>query len=80
LQFQYFDGTDWLEVWDSIEYGTVPQAVKVTIGFRNDEIEGGLNIINAKINGYENAYSMVIALPLALPAVLQTIEQSTSDF
>ncbi|MFK7777320.1 MAG: prepilin-type N-terminal cleavage/methylation domain-containing protein [Gimesia sp.] len=80
LQFEYFDGTDWLEVWDSIEYGTVPQAVKVTIGFRNDEIKGGLNIINAKINGYENTYTMVIALPLALPAVLQTIEQNTSEF
>jgi len=80
LQFQYFDGTDWLEVWDSIEYGTVPQAVKVTIGFRSDEVEGGLNIINEKINGYDNTYSMVIALPLALPAILQTIEQETSDF
>ncbi len=80
LQFRYFDGTDWLEVWDSIEYGTVPQAVKVTIGFRNDDVEGGLNITNAKINGYENSYSMVIALPLALPAILQTIEQESSDF
>lgn len=80
LQFQYFDGTDWLEVWDSVEYGTVPQAVKVTIGFRNDENEGGLNITNAKINGYENAYTMVIALPLALPAILQTIEQEAGDF
>ncbi|MCH9655450.1 MAG: prepilin-type N-terminal cleavage/methylation domain-containing protein [Planctomycetes bacterium] len=80
LQFQYFDGTDWLEVWDSIEYGTVPQAIKVTVGFRNDDVEGGLNITNAKINGYENSYSMVIALPLALPAILQTIEQDSSDF
>ncbi|QDV53134.1 prepilin-type N-terminal cleavage/methylation domain-containing protein [Gimesia fumaroli] len=81
LQFQYFDGTDWLEVWDSIEYGTVPQAVKVTIGFRNNEEEQGvLNAVNEKINGFENTFSMVIALPLALPAILQTTEQESSDF
>lgn len=81
LQFQYFDGTDWLEVWDSVEYGTVPQAVKVTIGFRNtEEDQGVLDTVNEKINGYENTYSMVIALPLALPAVLQTTEQESSEF
>ncbi|QDT95458.1 hypothetical protein [Gimesia aquarii] len=80
LQFQYFDGTDWLEVWDSIEYGTVPQAVKVTIGFRNDDDQGVIKSINSKINGYENTYSMVIALPLALPAILQTSEQEADAF
>tara|TARA_R110002095_G_scaffold173591_2_gene150967 strand:+ start:12353 stop:13246 length:894 start_codon:yes stop_codon:yes gene_type:complete len=79
LQFQYFDGTDWLDVWDSVEYGTVPQAVKVTIGFRSDDHLAVQNFINEKINGYENSYSMVIALPLALPAVLQTTVQDTSS-
>lgn len=80
LQFQYFDGTDWLEVWDSIEYGTVPQAIKVTIGFQNENIEGLEKIANEKINGYENKFSMVIALPLALPSTLQTTTQDTSTF
>ena len=80
LQFQYFDGIDWLEVWDSIEYGTIPQAVKVTIGFRNDADQGVIKSINSKINGYENTYSMVIALPLALPAILQTSEQEADTF
>jgi hypothetical protein len=79
LQFQYFDGTDWLDVWDSVEYGTVPQAVKVTIGFRSDDNQAVQKFINEKINGYENTYSMVIALPLALPAVLQTTTQDTSS-
>ncbi|WP_417381038.1 hypothetical protein [Gimesia sp.] len=80
LQFQYFDGTDWLEVWDSIEYGTVPQAIKVTIGFQNENIEGLERIANEKINGYENKFSMVIAIPLALPSTLQTTTQDTSTF
>ena len=79
-QFQYFDGTDWLEVWDSIEYGTVPQAIKVTIGFQNENIEGLENIANNKINGNENSFSMVIALPLALPSTLQTTTQDTTTF
>ncbi|QDT93520.1 prepilin-type N-terminal cleavage/methylation domain-containing protein [Gimesia algae] len=80
LQFQYFDGTDWLEIWDSIEYGTVPQAIKVTIGFQNEKIEGLEIITNDKINGYENKFSMVIALPLALPSTLQTTTQDTTTF
>lgn len=80
LQFQYFDGTDWLELWDSTEYGTVPQAIKVTIAFRSDLQQTALESVNEKINGYNNTYSMVIALPLALPAVLQTTEQDTSSF
>ncbi|MCR9233507.1 MAG: prepilin-type N-terminal cleavage/methylation domain-containing protein [bacterium] len=80
LQFQYFDGTDWLELWDSTEYGTVPQAIRVTIGFRSDLQQTSLESVNEKINGYNNTYSMVIALPLALPAVLQTTEQDTSSF
>lgn len=80
LQFQYYDGTDWLELWDSTEYGTVPQAIRVTIGFRSDLQQTSLESVNEKINGYNNTYSMVIALPLALPAVLQTTEQDTSSF
>ncbi|KAA0134502.1 prepilin-type N-terminal cleavage/methylation domain-containing protein [Gimesia chilikensis] len=80
LQFQYFDGTDWLELWDSTEYGTVPQAIRVTIGFRSDLQQTSLESVNEKINGYNNTYSMVIALPLARPAVLQTTEQDTSSF
>ncbi|QDT87450.1 prepilin-type N-terminal cleavage/methylation domain-containing protein [Gimesia chilikensis] len=80
LQFQYFDGTDWLELWDSTEYGTIPQAIRVTIGFRSDLQQTSLESVNEKINGYNNTYSMVIALPLALPAVLQTTEQDTSSF
>ncbi|MCA9004127.1 MAG: hypothetical protein KDA70_02550 [Planctomycetaceae bacterium] len=78
LQFQYFDGADWLEVWDSIEYGTVPQAIRVTIGFQNENIEGLEKIANDKINGYENKFSMVIALPLALPSTLQATTQDTT--
>lgn len=81
LQFQYFDGSDWLEVWDSVEYGTVPQAVKVTIGFRDASgAEKVLSTMNEKINGFENTFSMVIALPLALPSILQTTEQESSEF
>ncbi|QDU52792.1 prepilin-type N-terminal cleavage/methylation domain-containing protein [Gimesia panareensis] len=80
LQFQYFDGSDWLDLWDSTEYGTVPQAIKVTIGFRSDEQLTDLIPANEKINGYTNTYSMVIALPLALPSVLQTSQQDTSSF
>lgn len=34
LQFQYFDGTEWVESWDSGITGSLPQAVAIVIGFR----------------------------------------------
>lgn len=80
LQFQYFDGTDWLDLWDSTEYGTVPQAIKVTIGFRRDESQDNNNTVDENFSSFGNTYTMVIALPLALPSVLQTTEQDTSSF
>ncbi|HLY73643.1 MAG TPA: type II secretion system protein GspJ, partial [Planctomycetota bacterium] len=31
LNFRYYDGTQWLESWDSTQSGTLPQAVEVTV-------------------------------------------------
>ncbi len=35
VQFRYFDGQNWVAVWDSTASGALPQAVEVTLGFRN---------------------------------------------
>ena len=34
LQFRYFDGTGWVDSWDSSALGQLPKAVEITIGFR----------------------------------------------
>lgn len=31
LNFRYYDGTQWLDSWDSTQTGTLPQAVEVTV-------------------------------------------------
>lgn len=39
IQFRYFDGTTWLDAWDSTAYGALPQAIEVTLGFRAPLVE-----------------------------------------
>ncbi len=34
LQFEYFDGLNWQTKWDTVESGSLPQAIAVTIGLR----------------------------------------------
>ena len=34
LQFEYHDGTAWVASWDSVGMGRLPQAIRVTLGFR----------------------------------------------
>jgi hypothetical protein len=31
INFRYFDGSTWLEAWDSSQTGTLPKAVEVTV-------------------------------------------------
>lgn len=37
LQFRYFDGTAWLEAWDTEYYGSVPRAIEVSLGMKQPE-------------------------------------------
>jgi len=36
VQFQYYDGSAWIESWDSLESGKLPRAIKMTVGFWNE--------------------------------------------
>ena len=37
LRLTYFDGADWVDEWDALEYGRVPWAVRVHINFAKTE-------------------------------------------
>lgn len=37
LQFRYFDGLAWYDMWDSQAYGALPNAVEITLGLREME-------------------------------------------
>lgn len=41
ILFQYFDGEDWVDAWDSLEYGRLPWAVDVRINFPGPPEEEG---------------------------------------
>jgi prepilin-type N-terminal cleavage/methylation domain-containing protein len=36
LNFRYYDGSQWVEAWDSTQSGTLPQAVEVTVYVRGE--------------------------------------------
>ena len=38
IEFQYYDGEEWRLVWDSEEEGRLPQAVKATLKFPDQEL------------------------------------------
>lgn len=37
MDIQYFDGTDWLDEWDSVEFGRAPWCVHIRINFAKTE-------------------------------------------
>ena len=42
ITFSYFDGTEWLEEWDSDEMGGLPKAIEITITLRRIDETGGV--------------------------------------
>jgi prepilin-type N-terminal cleavage/methylation domain-containing protein len=62
LQFQYTDGLDWYDSWDSTIYGSLPRAVRITVSFQELDtaaISGGSQ--PAKL------YQLVVVLPPSDP-------------
>lgn len=68
IQFRYFDGLSWVEVWDSAAATRVPSAVEITLGFGDPNRppsalgQGDEEIRDSRV------YRHVIALPIAEPA------------
>jgi len=65
LTLQYYNGTDWVDSWDSTENSNkLPKAVKATIVLENTE-SGSINDTNSSESDDENLYtfSEIITLP-----------------
>ena len=66
LQFQYLDGPDVLDEWDSKAYGRLPSAIVIEIGFRAPEATD--NMLTQKVvSAMTEKYRLVVHLPLANP-------------
>ena len=57
LQFRYFDGLEWFDVWDSTVAEELPQAVEIILGFRSAE--------DPETRTHQ--YRLVVSLPLSEP-------------
>ncbi|MFG0335101.1 MAG: type II secretion system protein GspJ [Maioricimonas sp. JB049] len=77
LQFRYFDGIDWLDVWDSQTEGRLPRAIEVTLGLRPvPELTSSARVAPADTTAAADMdeeslrfVQQVIALPLAEPYI-----------
>lgn len=66
LQFRYFDGVQWLTVWDSVSAGRLPRAVEVQIRFAPAEVKK-TSWLNAAVNKSTESARRVIFLPASDP-------------
>jgi hypothetical protein len=62
LDFKYFDGTDWLESWDSGKTGALPCGVKIEAHF----LEKELSLLADQAGAKEPVLIMVVKIPLGL--------------
>lgn len=67
LQFHYFDGIEWVDVWDSAEMGGLPQAVEIVIGFRPPARSA---TAGSDTDTTIDPHRYVVSFPLSEPAVL----------
>ena len=70
IQFQYFDGMQWLPFWDSQQMQGLPLAVEIVISIIPRNSEQGqsplpfTNIMDAQLSGDAMIYRLVVGLPL----------------
>jgi hypothetical protein len=70
IDFQYTDGTQWLDTWDTVSYGGLPVAVQVSI------IIAPLHPVNA--NAQPSTYRLLVGIPAAKPAASQSTSSTSS--
>ena len=69
LQFEYFDGMNWLMEWDSTVSGRLPQAVRVTMGLLLDDPGKSVGAFSPVANPAPELVTHVIRIPRAEPYV-----------
>ena len=72
LQYRYFDGTQWLESWDSVAVSGLPLAIEITIGFRPAAEQSSNAIGDGDSKTSTDVYRLVVSLPLSEPYQLKS--------
>lgn len=86
LQFMYYDGTSWLEEWDSDASGALPIAVEIIIGLADTSAESSTDMFGSTMShGTEvtddgSFYRLVVHLPMAeIPDPAMTEDEAMMD-
>jgi type II secretory pathway pseudopilin PulG len=66
LSFEYHDGVEWLTEWDSDVQGRVPNAIGITIGFREPDHPEG-SILYHQPSESTDTYRLVVPLVVSSP-------------
>lgn len=74
IEFQYYDGTEWLYEWDSEQQQGLPVAVRITVMLgdanatgRQAAVPGTGSLADTQMAS-DQVYSLVVRLPTAVPA------------
>jgi prepilin-type N-terminal cleavage/methylation domain-containing protein len=82
IEFQYYDGTEWLTEWNSDEMCCLPTAVRITVLLtERAEADGTSQASNSTLPTMATAsadqiYSLMVRLPTAKPAATSTEDAS----
>jgi prepilin-type N-terminal cleavage/methylation domain-containing protein len=82
IEFQYYDGTEWLTEWNSDEMCCLPTAVRITVVLtERAEADGTNQAYNSTLPTMATAsadqiYSLMVRLPTAKPAATSTEDAS----
>jgi uncharacterized membrane protein YgcG len=86
LEFQYYDGTEWLTEWDTTANAGLPQAVKISLVLQqpargSQEPKTYSSVDDAMSQDPDSVYSIIVRIPAADPIDLseQGGAQSTSS-
>jgi hypothetical protein len=82
VEFQYFDGTEWLYEWDSEEQEGLPVAVKITVLLAPDAaVDAESGVVNQTYSSTQiqpdQMYSLTVRLPTAKPVTSDTTTDSS---
>ncbi|MFO0903636.1 MAG: hypothetical protein U0939_11585 [Pirellulales bacterium] len=69
LEFRYFDGTQWLEQWDSLQTNSLPLAVEILVAIQPGVRWDGTNSMTADVTSVQpRIFRQVVRLAASRPA------------
>src|SRR5262249_54048207 len=84
MEFQYFDGSQWLTSWDTTQGNGLPQLIKISIALSNptrpqDQAPASTSIADLLSQDPDSVYSIVVRMSAADPIPASVSASSSSN-